>query len=75
MVRTLSTPQPRNASHITSNSWLPTFCSRTPGSTPRAMIQPQGGDPNSQARTSPTMKPSSRPSSSATRKKRLGRAP
>ena len=74
------TPIFLNSPDIASNSASPTPCSRVPESTVSAKIQPQGAEPNSQARSSPTMKPSSRaPASggadSATRKMRSSGGP
>ncbi len=77
MVRTRSTPATRKLSQIASNSREPRPCTRCRDRTCTAKTQPLGEEPNSQARTSPMMKPSMRPARSATRKTResSGRAP
>ena len=53
---------------IVCKSCVPTPDSRASGLTSMPNTQPQGEDPNSQSRTSPITKPTTRPSHSATRK-------
>src|SRR5512138_834715 len=75
IVRTCCTPAFRKRRQISSKRRDPSPWSRALGLMWIAKIQPEGGDPNSQARTSPTMKPSMSPSRSATRKNRSGCRP
>jgi len=70
IVRTLSTPARRKQSQIALKSRVPAPLSRPRWRTWMAKIQPQGGEPNSQARISPITKPSMPSALSATRKKR-----
>ena len=70
IVRTLVTLARRNPAQIASSSFVPTPASRASGRTLTPNTQPQGGEPNSQSRTSPTTKPRTAPPLSATRKKR-----
>ena len=72
MVRMRVMPARLNAAASASSSTWPRPCSRASGRTESTYTQPQGAEPNSQARISPSMKPSTAapPSSgpSATRK-------
>ena len=60
MVRILPTPAFLNSLEMASNNALPMPCRRISGSTDNAKTQPQGVEPNSQARISPMMNPSTR---------------
>ena len=57
IVRILLTPAFLNSREIASSIALPTLCKRISGSTDNAKTQPQGVEPNSQARISPMMNP------------------
>ena len=75
-VRSLRTPVRLRLVLSAAISWLATPDWRTCGSTSIAKTQPHGGEPNSQSRTSPIRKPTTRPSISATRNQRCSpRAP
>src|SRR5664279_6623635 len=63
-VRSLLTPVRRKAALMASSSRVPTPPRRNAGSTSMAKTQPQGGDPNSQSRTSPMTKPTTCPCAS-----------
>ncbi len=55
IVRMVLIPADLNSVEIASNNYSPMPCKRVPGSTAKANTQPQGSEPNSHPRTSPTM--------------------
>ena len=58
---------PEPMAQIASSRRVPMPSSRASGRTSIANTQPQGGEPNSQSRTSPMTKPTTSPPASATR--------
>jgi len=75
IVRIVRTPARRKPAEIASSRREPTPACRASGWTSIPNTQPQGGEPNSQSRTSPMMKPTTREPVSATRNWRPSAAP